>query len=249
MPASPPVPTAAGGRPPGATGQTPRRRDGRAGTDTRTAAARRLRTGAGALEIGCRGAQPLGIVAEEPDGGIAVVAEEAAHFLRHPAMIDAEPAARRPLADAADAILLLEHLPVALAAQPVEPPQSRQRVALAVGGVRSPFLQPQRVEALALLDPVDAVVGELARAIGRILGISPPMLLVAERHPAPPQSARPDRSPRRWQAKASRPRTAAKPREGESPCVRAEGSVRCARSPRRHAEAPRRHANAATPRW
>jgi hypothetical protein len=110
-------------------------------------------------------------------------------------MIDAERAApRRPPADGADALLLREQPPVLLLAQPVETPDARERVTLAIGGIRSPSVAPQLVEPLAMLGAIDAVGGELVLAMLRILGISFPVLFVREGHCTSPDCAGRDRS-------------------------------------------------------
>src|SRR5262249_48927410 len=132
-------------------------------------------------------------------------------------MIDAERAApRRPLADGADALLRPEQPPVLRLAQPVEALDARERVALAIGGVRLPLVPPERVEPLAVLGAIDAVGGELVLAMLRILGIAFPVLFVGEGHCTSPDCAGRDRSANvRARAKSSRPRAAAEPREGE----------------------------------
>ena len=101
-------------------------------------------------------------------------------------MIDAERAApRRPLADGAGALLRREQPPVLRLAQPVGALNARERVALAIGGVRLPLFPPERVEPLAVLGAIDAVGGELALAMLGILGISFPVLFVGEGHARP----------------------------------------------------------------
>src|SRR5262245_1349088 len=110
-------------------------------------------------------------------------------------MIDAERAApRRPLADGADALLRPEQPPVLRLAQPVEALDARERVALAIGGVRLPLFPPERVEPLAVLGAIDAVGGELVLAMLRILGIAFPVLFVGEGHCTSPDCAGRDRS-------------------------------------------------------
>src|SRR5262245_63061285 len=110
-------------------------------------------------------------------------------------MIDAERAAlRRPLADGADALLRLEQPAVLLDAEPVEALDARERVTLAIGGVRSPLVSPERVEPLAVLGAIDAVGGELVLAMLGILGISFPVLFVGESHCTSPDCAGRDRS-------------------------------------------------------
>src|SRR5262245_15932080 len=148
-----------------------------------------------AHEIGRRGAQARRIVAEQPEPGVAIVAEEAAHPFRHAAMIDAERAAlRRPLADGADALLRLEQSAGLLDAGPVEALDARERVTLAIGGVRSPLFPPERAEPLAVLGAIDAVGGELVLAMLRIFGIAFPVLFVGEGHCTSPNCAGRDRS-------------------------------------------------------
>jgi hypothetical protein len=169
-----------------------------------------------AHEIGRRGAQPRRIVAEQPEPGVAVVAEEPPHPFRHGAMIHAERAApRRPLADGAEALLLFEQPPVLGRAEPVDAREPRERVTLAIGGVRSPPFTPQLIEPLAVLDAIDAVGGELVLAMLGILGISFPVLFVGEGHCTSPDCAGRNRSPTSARTqKSSRPRRAAEPREG-----------------------------------
>src|SRR5262245_66339922 len=131
-------------------------------------------------------------------------------------MIDAERAAlRRPLADGADALLRLEQRPVLLFAQPVEALDARERVALTIVRVRLPLFSPERVEPLAVLGAIDTVGGELLLAMLGILGISFPVLFVGEGHCTSPDCAGRDRSATSAHAESSRPRRAAKPREGE----------------------------------
>jgi len=105
-------------------------------------------------------------------------------------MIDAERAPGRLPADGADAVLLVEQLPVLLGAEAVDLAQACTRVLLAIGGIRSPLVAPQRVEPLAVLRAIGAVGGELLLAMLGILGVSPPVLFVAESHPPSPQPAR-----------------------------------------------------------
>src|SRR5262245_56410057 len=169
-----------------------------------------------AHEIGRRGAQPRRIVAEQPEPGIAIVAEDTAHPFRHAGMIAAEGAApRRPLAEGAEALLRLEQPAVLLFAQPVEALDARERVTLATGGIRSPVFSPERVEPFAVLGAIDAVGGELVLAMLGILGISFPVLFVGEGHCTSPDCAGRDRSATLARTqKSSRPRAAAEPREG-----------------------------------
>ena len=101
-------------------------------------------------------------------------------------MIDAERAPGRLPADGADAVLLVEQLPVLLGAEAVDLAQACTRVLLAIGGIRSPLVAPQRVEPLAVLRAIGAVGGELLLAMLGILGVSPPVLFVAESHPPSP---------------------------------------------------------------
>jgi hypothetical protein len=186
------------------------------GREIRTVSLRSFRRAPRALEIGGRGAQPYRIVAEQSEPGIAIVAQETAHPFRHAAMIDAErPVLRRPLADGADALLRLEQAAVLLGAEPVEALDARERVALAIGGVRSPLISPERVEPLAVLGAVDAVGGELVLAMLRILGISFPVLFVGESHCTSLDCAGRDRSATSTRTqKAPGLALAAKPREG-----------------------------------
>jgi hypothetical protein len=118
-------------------------------------------------------------------------------------MIDAERAPGRLPADGADAVLLVEQLPVLLGAEAVDLAQACTRVLLAIGGIRSPLVAPQRVEPLAVLRAIGAVGGELLLAMLGILGVSPPVLFVAESHPPSPQPASLDRlAPPRRHAKS-----------------------------------------------
>jgi len=118
-------------------------------------------------------------------------------------MIDAERAPGRLPADGADAVLLVEQLPVLLGAEAVDLAQACTRVLLAIGGIRSPLVAPQRVEPLAVLRAIGAVGGELLLAMLGILGVSPPVLFVAESHPPSPQPASLDRlAPPRWHEKS-----------------------------------------------
>jgi hypothetical protein len=194
-----------------------------------------------AHEIGRRGAQPRRIVAEQPEPGVAVVAEETPHPFRHRAMIDAERAApRRPLADGADALLRREQPPVLRRAEPVDARDARERVTLAIGGVRSPAFAPQLIEPLAVLGAIDAVGGELVLAMRGILGISFPVLLVGEGHCASPDCAGRDRS-----ATSARTQKApglalrAESREGELAYERAMGALNARRRPRATTTTPR----------
>src|SRR5262245_56826373 len=194
-----------------------------------------------AHEIGRRRAQPRRIVAEQPEPGIAIVAEETAHPFRHAAMIDAERAAlRRPLADGADALLRLEQPAVLLGAEPVEALDARERVTLTIVRVRLPLFSPERVEPLAVLGAIDAVGGELVLAMLRILGISFPVLFVGEGHCTSPDCAGRGRSGRSAHAKSSRPRRAAKPREGELAYERAKGASNARRARAQQRKALRR---------
>ncbi|MGZ3309049.1 MAG: hypothetical protein ACXU8R_11070, partial [Xanthobacteraceae bacterium] len=86
-------------------------------------------------------------------------------------------------------MLLVEQLPVLLGAEAVDLAQACTRVLLAIGGIRSPLVAPQRVEPLAVLRAIGAVGGELLLAMLGILGVSPPVLFVAESHPPSPQPA------------------------------------------------------------
>ena len=135
-----------------------------------------------AIDIGGRRPHALAIVAEQPERGVALVAQEPAHLSRRVAMIDAERAPGWQLADGADAILLLEQPPVPLAAEAIIPAQPRGAVARAQVGVRAPLVAPLRVEPIAVRRAIGAVGGELLLAMLSILGISPPVLFVAESH-------------------------------------------------------------------
>jgi len=88
----------------------------------------------------------------------------------------------RRRADGADAVLRLEQPAVLLAAEAIIPVEPRGAVARAQGGVRAPLVAPLRVEPIAVRRAIGAVGGELLLAMLSILGISPPVLLVAESH-------------------------------------------------------------------
>jgi hypothetical protein len=137
---------------------------------------------------------------------------------------------RRPPADGAAAFLLREQPPVLLLAEPVEAPDARERVALAIGGVRSPPFSPLHVEALAVLGAIDAVDGELALAMLGILGISFPVLFVGEGHARPRTAQVRPIGNVRAHAKSFRPRRAAEPREGKLAYERAMGALNARRS-------------------
>jgi len=91
-------------------------------------------------------------------------------------MIDAEPPRRCSLADGAEAALLDQH-----------PLQVIQAEAECPDAPRPPLFAPQLVEPVAVLRVVGAVCGKLSLSIARILGISLPVLLIAESHRASPK--------------------------------------------------------------
>jgi hypothetical protein len=97
-------------------------------------------------------------------------------------MIDAERAPGSQLADGADAVLRVEQPPVLLAAEAIIPVQPRAAMARAQGGIRAPLVAPLRVEPIAVRRAIGAVGRELLFAMLSILGISPPVLFVAESH-------------------------------------------------------------------
>ena len=100
-------------------------------------------------------------------------------------MIDAERAPGWPLADGADAVLLLDQPPVMLGAKAIDRLAPCAGVTLATGRARPPIVAPERVEPLLMLGAVGAVGRELALAMLGILGISFPVLFVAESHIRP----------------------------------------------------------------
>ena len=140
-----------------------------AGEKLRQACGRRFGTDADADEIGHGRQQAADIVAEQPQRGVALVAQEPAHLSRRVAMIDAERSPGWQLADGADAVLRFEQPPV-----------------------------------LAANRAYRAVGGELLLAVLSILGLSPPVLLVAESHRRSRQHARLDR-PHRMQGTPKSP--------------------------------------------
>jgi hypothetical protein len=77
-------------------------------------------------------------------------------------------------------------------------------VARAQGGIRTPLVAPLRVEPIAMRRAIGAVGGELLLAMLSILGISPPVLFVAESHRRSRQHTRLDR-PHRMQARQKAP--------------------------------------------
>ena len=137
---------------------------------------------ADAVEIGHGRQHAAGIVAEQPERGVALVAQEPAHHARGVAVIDAGRAPGWLLADGADAVLLLDQPPVMLGAKAIDRLAPCAGVTLATGRARSPIVAPERIEPLLMLDAVGAVGGELALAMLGILGISFPVLFVAESH-------------------------------------------------------------------
>jgi hypothetical protein len=118
-------------------------------------------------------------------------------------MIDAQRAAGWPLADGADTVLLLDQPPMMLGAKAVDRLAPCAGVTLATGRVRSPIVAPERIEPLLMVGAVGTVGCELALAMLGILGVSFPVLFVAESHIRPPPCAHLDRpAPRRTRAKS-----------------------------------------------
>jgi hypothetical protein len=148
-------------------------------------------------------------------------------------MIDAERAPGWQLADGADAVLLVEQPPVLLAAEAIIPAEPRAAVACAQIGIRAPLVAPLRVEPIAMLRAIGPVGGELLLAMLSILGISPPVLFVAESHRRSRQHARLDR-PHRMQ-----PRQKAPGSRGGAPCERGEKAYERAVEARKRAGRPR----------
>jgi hypothetical protein len=99
-------------------GQGRRRRVEQAGQELRKACAERFGNDEGAVEIGHGRQHAAGIVVEQPERGVALVAQEPAHLSRRVAMIDAKRAPGRLFADGADAVLLLDQPPVLLGGGP-----------------------------------------------------------------------------------------------------------------------------------
>jgi len=108
-------------------------------------------------------------------------------------MIDAERAPGWQLADGADAVLRLEQPPVLVAAEAIIPGEPRAAVARAQVGIRAPLVAPLRIEPLAMRRAIGAAGGKLLLAMLAILGISPPVLFVAESHRRSRQPVRLDR--------------------------------------------------------
>ena len=179
------------------------------------------------IDIGGRRPHALAIVAEQPERGVALVAQEPAHLSRRVAMIDAEGTPGWQLADGADAVLLVEQPAVLLAAEAISPAQSRATVACAQAGIRAPLVTPLRVEPIAVLRAIGAVGRELFFAILSIFGISPPVLFVAESHRRSRQYARPDR-PHRTQARQKAP--GSRGEKAYERAVEARGAVRAAQA-------------------
>jgi hypothetical protein len=162
-----------------------RRRAEQAGEQPRQARGKRCGNDADAVEIGHGRQHAAGIVAEQPERGVALVAQEPAHHARGVAMIDAERAPGWPLADGADSVLLLDQPPVMLGAKAIDCLATCAGVTLATSRARPPIVAPERVEPLLMLGAVGAVGRELALAMLGILGISFPVLFVAESHIRP----------------------------------------------------------------
>ena len=102
----------------------------------------RLPNAARAIHIRPRLPHPIGIIVEQPERGIAFVAEQPAHLLRFVAMIDAEPPPRFLLADDADAVLLDHHPLVVVRAEAVLPLPPPHPPPVAKRSIRPPLFAP-----------------------------------------------------------------------------------------------------------
>src|SRR5262249_16253508 len=128
-----------------------------------------------------RSHHPLRIVVEEPECGVAFVANEPAHLSGNMAMVDAKPPFRFAFADRAGAVLRYQHPIVIRLAETVDqdvPPLVLAfDEALAKFGVRRPLFPPLRVEPIAVAPVPVHVAGKLPCPILRILGIAFPFHL------------------------------------------------------------------------